>query len=561
MAPTVDRARDSRGRDRGPRADAGPGGGLRATLVGVAGAALLAVPAHHFRIDEVQCSAWPSRLTAAGAFTIYLGAIALLTLSWWGMVRAASRARWPLTLRRVLVLGAIVHLVALASPPFLSRDPICYAAIGRAQATFHHSAYTPLRVALPATDPFLSLLSESYRREPSNYMPGFHALAWAIARVAGDDLALSLTLYQLVGLIAILAAAAVAGRAAGARAAALVLFCPLSIIEATVSGHNDALLALSVALFVLAVTRRRPLPALLALGSALLVKASALLLLLLYVLTLGLRRMSARPRPLGTAPLLALLATALALGAAALAVLWPMVERYALMIVKLVGPPTHAMVFCTRSLECLPRAALHFLIEAPLAAWVLGLVFRAAAVALLIAVALRSAAERRPLTWAGTFLFLYFLYFHAYSQSWYLLSLLPLLCHADPRLYRAMLAFCVTLSAYYALEIPFDCDLRPVTVGTTEVLQGLWVIVPPTLLLLRRRGEPRGTIGAMTGTRNRDERPTKVYTRCEACGTIARPKPDGSLPDGWIALAETARSNAPRAACSAACAEQLARAE
>jgi hypothetical protein len=58
--------------------------------------------------------------------------------------------------------------------------------------------------------------------------------------------------------------------------------------------------------------------------------------------------------------------------------------------------------------------------------------------------------------------------------------------------------------------------------------------------------------------RTREERPTKVYTRCEACGTIAKPKPDGALPDGWVIIEKPAQSRAPRAACSDECAQKIA---
>ncbi len=54
-----------------------------------------------------------------------------------------------------------------------------------------------------------------------------------------------------------------------------------------------------------------------------------------------------------------------------------------------------------------------------------------------------------------------------------------------------------------------------------------------------------------------DER-TKVYTRCEACGKIARPDPGQELPDGWISLGTAPGYNAPRAVCSKACQQQVA---
>lgn len=55
-----------------------------------------------------------------------------------------------------------------------------------------------------------------------------------------------------------------------------------------------------------------------------------------------------------------------------------------------------------------------------------------------------------------------------------------------------------------------------------------------------------------------DLAPTKVYLRCEACGEIARPLPEGRLPDGWTDLGTAPDSNAGRVACSPVCAEVVA---
>jgi len=58
-------------------------------------------------------------------------------------------------------------------------------------------------------------------------------------------------------------------------------------------------------------------------------------------------------------------------------------------------------------------------------------------------------------------------------------------------------------------------------------------------------------------TRNGDEHPTRIYTRCEGCGKIVRPNADGTLPEGWIALDPGMQHNAGRAVCSQACVEKL----
>jgi hypothetical protein len=50
-----------------------------------------------------------------------------------------------------------------------------------------------------------------------------------------------------------------------------------------------------------------------------------------------------------------------------------------------------------------------------------------------------------------------------------------------------------------------------------------------------------------------DDKKTKVYTRCEACGKIARPDDNAAVPDGWIELGRSEKFNAPRVVCSEEC--------
>ena len=163
-----------------------------------------------------------------------------------------------------LVVGTLVHVVALLVFPFLSLDPLFYAATGHAMAKYHGSPYVPLRAVLPAADPFLLALSADWQAGTSAYFPGWHELARGIAWLAGDALPLHLKLYQALGLLTMVSTAALVGlavRTTDARragsAAAVVLFCPLSVIEGTLSAHNDHLLALAVALLVLAAAKGR----------------------------------------------------------------------------------------------------------------------------------------------------------------------------------------------------------------------------------------------------------------------------------------------------------------
>src|SRR5262249_40301755 len=138
---------------------------------------------------------------------------------------------------------------------------------------------------------------------------------------------------------------------------------------------------------------------------------------------------------------------------------------------------------CSRSLECLPRALLRFGFAAPVAAWCVGLAFRAAAAIALVVIARRS----RGLAAAANGLFLYYLYLHAYLQTWYLLSLLPRARFADGDWPPALRVFLGASVLYYAVRIPFNCDLSPPVVALKELAEGLIVLTPPTVALLRAR--------------------------------------------------------------------------
>jgi hypothetical protein len=144
---------------------------------------------------------------------------------------------------------------------------------------------------------------------------------------------------------------------------------------------------------------------------------------------------------------------------------------------------------CVRSLECLPRALLYWILHLPKAAFAVNIVFRLLAAAFLIFAAWRSTDEDRFLRWAARFVFLYYLYLHAFSQSWYLLSLLPLLPYAGDAWQRPIRVFLISLIAYYAVDIPLSCAPadRIARWAAVHVVEGLIVIVPATVCLLRGR--------------------------------------------------------------------------
>ncbi|MGZ3405609.1 MAG: glycosyltransferase 87 family protein [Polyangia bacterium] len=448
----------------------------------LAGAVTLWLPAFRFRIDAAQCSSWPALGAGGGYALAYVLAVALLSLAW----LRALRADW--SLGRALAAGALVHAVAMVAPPFASNDPLVYAAIGRSMARFGASAATPLSSVLPPGDHFLALLPPAWHGGTSPYGALFDQLARGVALVGGDDLTLQLRLYQAINLVVLVAAAALAGRAFGARAAALLLFAPIAIVDGTVNPHNDAFIALAVAAFGLALSRRRESAGVASLAAAIAIKLSAALLLAFDLLRLALQPIARRLRASTVIAIGAAVATA---GVAALVIaphVWPSLGAFT----ALVGDPAETNPHFSRSWEGLPRALFTYVLHVPQVSWAIGLVFRAASGVWILYAAYRAARDRQPLVWAATALFVYYLQLHAFLQTWYLLPLLPLATQLPALATRAFRIFVVCLALYYALSIPLDCDTRPLVIGAKELAEAFLVVLPAwfTLLFAWRRRDP-----------------------------------------------------------------------
>jgi hypothetical protein len=452
---------------------------MSAVVMALAGVVALWLPAFRFRIDAVTCATWPSYSAGPLYALAYVAAVVLLTAAW---LRAIAND-WPLG--RVLVLGTLVHAAALVAPPFASNDPLYYAAIGRVM-TFGGDPHAPLSSVLPAGDRVLALLPDGWHAGTTPYGPAFNQLAHAIARLGGDDVTLQLRLYQALNLVLLVVTAAAAGLAFGARAAAWVLFAPLAIVDGTINPHNDVLLALGTALFALAVARRRDAAGTLALLATLMIKLSGSLLV---AYDLGRHALAPFARRLAIRRVLLAGAVVAALTVAFLVVmlrLHPELGAFA----ALVGDPAERYPHFTRSVEGLPRALLTYILHRPFASWALGLGFRAGAALWLLYCAFRAAKSQAPLRWAATALFGYYLFLHAFLQSWYLLPLLPLATQLDERWQPSLRLFVVCLTLYYALHLPLDCDTRPVVVGAKELVEAALVILPATatLMVAWRRG-------------------------------------------------------------------------
>jgi hypothetical protein len=452
------------------------------------GAALLSIPAHVYRVDSlvVSCAAfpaWPLRFACAAVYAL---AIALLTWSWLRSLEA------ELSLGQVLGVGALIHALAWLAPPFLSGDTLFYTAVGRALAN-GAGAHHPLGEGL-AGDPLLSMLPANWRVGGSAYFVGFDTLARVVASLPGGP-RVAMRAFQLLGLLCMVGTAALVGRAFDApreqaRAAALVLWSPLAVIEATQSGHNDAFLALATGAFALALVRGRRWTSLLALAAAFLIKASAAVV---FALEIG-RRALAPARRLLTPRRVVVVGLALAL--AMVGAFFALERRYPALgsFGAIFGSPDDAWEHCTRSFECLPRAFLRYVLHRNRAAFVIGIVFRVLGGLWLLWCAARAAvSDSSPTTvlrWISTAVFVYYLLLHGYMQSWYLLTLLPLAAFADPVLLPAMKLFFVAAVAYYPLDLLIDCETNPVLVGGKEFFEAFITVPVPAVYLalcLRRR--------------------------------------------------------------------------
>lgn len=208
-----------------------------------------------------------------------------------------ARVAWrgSLTVRRVLVVGIALHALSLAMPLFLSRDVYSYTIYGRMLSVHGTNPYVSVPAAFPS-DPVSPYVSPDWNQTPSLYGPGFVVLAGGLTRVARSPAAAILA-FKLVAVLASAATmflvAAAARRARPERAAfaaAMIGWNPVVVLHGAAGGHNDALVALGVAVAVLLILRRRELlgTGVLALGA--LVKVSGGVPLLLAVIGAVARR-------------------------------------------------------------------------------------------------------------------------------------------------------------------------------------------------------------------------------------------------------------------------------
>jgi alpha-1,6-mannosyltransferase len=197
-----------------------------------------------------------------------------------------------LSMRAVAIMAVVFHVVVLTLPLLFSRDVYSYGYYGRLVTTYGANPY----ISTPKDFPFNGLFTYTWpgwRATPSVYGPLFTWISAALTTVVKSIPGL-INGFQVVAAVASLGTMAVVAKTVrkvrperAVFAAAMVGLNPVVVLHVVGGGHNDAQLALFLALAVLALFGGRDMLAAVALGLAISVKASAIVpfVLLLVAIT------------------------------------------------------------------------------------------------------------------------------------------------------------------------------------------------------------------------------------------------------------------------------------
>jgi len=222
-----------------------------------------------------------SALVVVSVVTVALAAAAFLAVlreAWRGTVSA----------RTVIGLAVAYHVVVLFLPLLFSRDVYSYAYYGRIAAVYHANPYVATPSDFPS-DPFALYVGPRWVGTPDVYGPLFTLLSSGVARMFGSVTAL-IAAFRIMAIVASLATMAIVVRLVRrvrpdreAFAVAIIGLNPVVLFQSVASGHNDLLVALSIAGALALVVAGKDLPATAVLSLGTMVKATAAVPLLLLV--------------------------------------------------------------------------------------------------------------------------------------------------------------------------------------------------------------------------------------------------------------------------------------
>ncbi len=249
---------------------------------------------------------WPGRwlhlgsLKPEGVMALYLVLVTCLALAW---IAALYLVRSDTSTRLTAVLYAffgLFILLFLFIPPFQSRDIFSYAFHARAMSVYHANPYI-LVPAAERADVFYPLIGWKYNA--SVYGPVFNVFSLAVVKAAGGNVASNVLGFKMMATLFFTGSLPIVfwltkkvspGRENLALAACA--WCPLLVFHLVGGGHNDAVMVFFVLAGFLLYSRARPTWGLVLVVLAAMVKLSAGLVLLPY-LVLYIRKRKGRLLP------------------------------------------------------------------------------------------------------------------------------------------------------------------------------------------------------------------------------------------------------------------------
>lgn len=204
--------------------------------------------------------AWPPSVVASMA----IGGALILSASF--LLGLHHARRGTVSLRTILILAVLANSTVALLPLLGSRDVFSYLMQGRLFAVHGLNPYTGIAADVPS-DPFFPFVDPMWRGVPSPYGPLF---IWGASLAAQASPAVGVLISKLVACAAVLVTlwlvVRISDRFDGRRtsdAAVLVGLNPVMILSVVGAGHNDGLVALSIASAIASATTprrvRRPL--------------------------------------------------------------------------------------------------------------------------------------------------------------------------------------------------------------------------------------------------------------------------------------------------------------
>lgn len=210
--------------------------------------------------DDIATPPWHA--AAAPPSWLVTALLAVAVAAAFGALALAITGRWRPNPKRLLAAGVIAAAALAVVPPIGSADPLSYAAYGRMVATGRDPYTTTPDQLADAGDPVGKAVEVPWQQTPSVYGPLVSAEQGLASMIAGDDVALTVLLLDIVGAAAFVGVGLLLHHSARndtqrRRAAALWAANPLLWLALVAGAHVDVLAAGLAAAAVVAAGRSR----------------------------------------------------------------------------------------------------------------------------------------------------------------------------------------------------------------------------------------------------------------------------------------------------------------